>query len=119
FTVDPSFRPPGPSADLPTQFDLPCEDGAKENYFDLPQSALLTASGWPMFNQVFGADKFCASHDMAVYWDLTPDRVARANVPDWCLVPNVSPMPKGLVRRSFVVWEEEIKPLIALEYVSG
>ena len=34
-------------------------------------------------------------------------------------VPNVSPMPKGEVRRSYIMWHELESPRLLVEYVSG
>ena len=39
--------------------------------------------------------------------------------PDWFYVPNVPPNLDGKPRRSYVLWQEFIAPLIVLEFVSG
>ncbi|MBC6419545.1 MAG: Uma2 family endonuclease, partial [Prochloron sp. SP5CPC1] len=46
-----------------------------------------------------------------------PERGAEA--PDWFYVPNVPPMLKGQIRRSYVLWQELRPPLIAIELASG
>jgi hypothetical protein len=42
-----------------------------------------------------------------------------AEAPDWFYVPNVPPTLDGQSRRSYVLWQEFIAPLIILEFVSG
>jgi Putative restriction endonuclease len=104
----------------PTQFDLPCEDGAVENAHDLPQSALLKETLLPVLNRLHPDGNFCVTHDTGIFYEYIPERnVSRVIVPDWCYVPNVPFLVRGMARRSFVTWEEEIKPVVALEYVSG
>ena len=39
--------------------------------------------------------------------------------PDWFYVPDVPRTLKGQMRRSYVLWQEWIAPLLALEFVSG
>ena len=46
-----------------------------------------------------------------------PERGAEA--PDWFYVPNVPPTLNAQVRRSYVLWQEYVAPLIVLEFVSG
>ncbi len=42
-----------------------------------------------------------------------------AEAPDWFYMPNVPPLLGGQIRRSYMLWQEVIPPLIALEFVSG
>ena len=42
-----------------------------------------------------------------------------AEAPDWFYVPNVPPTLDGKYRRSYVMWQEFVAPLIVLEFVSG
>jgi Uma2 family endonuclease len=46
-----------------------------------------------------------------------PERGAEA--PDWFYVPNVPAALDGQPRRSYVLWQEFIAPLVILEFVSG
>lgn len=46
-----------------------------------------------------------------------PERGAEA--PDWFYVSNVPPTLNGESRRSYVLWQELIAPVIVLEFVSG
>lgn len=39
--------------------------------------------------------------------------------PDWFYVPHVPPLLNGVFRRSYVLWQEIVAPLIAIEFVSG
>jgi Uma2 family endonuclease len=46
-----------------------------------------------------------------------PERGAES--PDWFYVPNVPPTLNGTFRRSYVLWQEYIAPLIVLEFALG
>ena len=42
-----------------------------------------------------------------------------AEARNWFYVPNVPPLLGAQIRRFYVLWQEIIPPLIALEFVSG
>ena len=46
-----------------------------------------------------------------------PERGSEA--PDWFLVLDVPPLLDGRFRRSYVLWQESVHPLLVIEYVSG
>ena len=54
-----------------------------------------------------------------IYWRITEPPERGAEAPDWFYVPNVPPTLDGLMRRSYVLWQELIPPFIVLEFVSG
>ncbi len=54
-----------------------------------------------------------------IYWRIAKPLERGAVSPDWYYVPNVPPTLNGEFRRSYVLWQELIPPLIVLEFVSG
>jgi hypothetical protein len=109
----------GLRGNLPSHKDLPCEDGAMENAFDHPQSALLKESLLPILERRHPDGLFCVVHDTAFYVRHEITGRSIGIVPDWAYVPGLLPtMPDGGIRRSFLAWREPIEPVIAFEYVS-
>lgn len=108
---------------LPDHTQLPDEDGNfVKNYQEPPQGDLLTDTITPILNKIHPDGNYCLGRDCGIYWRLPdpPESLEKGAVaPDWFYVPNVSPTIDGQVRRSFVMWQETIEPLIALEFVSG
>jgi Uma2 family endonuclease len=105
---------------LPDHTQLPESDGTfVKNFQEHPQSILLTESIEPIFQQLHPDGQYAIGQDSGIYWRLTdpPERGAKA--PDWFYVPNVPPTLDGQMRRSYVLWQEIISPLIVLEFVSG
>lgn len=108
---------------LPDHTQLPDKDGNfVKNYQEPPQGDLLTDSITPVLQKIHPEGNYCMGRDCGIYWRLpdppeTPEKGAIA--PDWCYIPHVSPTINGQLRRSFVMWQEAILPLIALEFVSG
>ncbi|MGF1493282.1 MAG: Uma2 family endonuclease [Microcoleaceae cyanobacterium] len=60
-----------------------------------------------------------SGQDCGIYWRLIEPPERGAEAPDWFYVPNVPPLLDGQVRRSYVLWQEYVAPLIVLEFVSG
>jgi Uma2 family endonuclease len=105
---------------LPDHTELPCEDGTfVKNFQEHPQSILLTESIWPQLEQLHRDQQFCIGQDSGIYWRITEPPERGAESPDWFYVANVPPTLEGQVRRSYVLWQEFIAPLIVLEFVSG
>jgi Uma2 family endonuclease len=108
---------------LPDHTELPESDGTfVKNFQEHPQSSLLTSSILPVLQRRHPDGQFAIGQDCGIYWRLTeppepPERGAIA--PDWFYVPNVPPKLDGKIRRSYVLWQEFIRPLIVLEFVSG
>ncbi len=105
---------------LPTHLDLPESDGTfVKNFQEHPQSVLLTTSAWPKLEQLHPDNRFAIGQDSGIYWRITDPLTRGAEAPDWFYVPNVDPMLDGTFRRSYVLWQELVAPLIVIEFVSG
>jgi Uma2 family endonuclease len=105
---------------LPDHTQLRESDGTfVENFQELPQSILLTESIEPILQQLHPDGQYAIGQDNGIYWRLTDPPERGAEAPDWFYVPNVPPTLDGQMRRSYVVWQEIVSPLIALEFVSG
>ncbi len=105
---------------LPDHTQLPCEDGSfVKNFQEHPQSILLTDSIQPRLEAIHPDGQYCIGQDSGIYWRMTDPPERGAKSPDWFYVPNVPPTLNGELRRSYVLWQEHIAPLIVLEFVSG
>ena len=105
---------------LPDHTQLPESDGSfVKNFQEHPQSIILTSSIEPFLQQLHPDRQYCIGQDSGIYWTLTQPPEKRAEAPDWFYVANVPPLLNGEYRRSYVLWEEKIVPLIAIEFVSG
>ncbi|AGY58625.1 Uma2 family endonuclease [Gloeobacter kilaueensis] len=108
---------------LPDHLQLPESDGTfVKNFQEHPQSLLLTDSIAPHLQRLHPDGQYCIGQDSGIYWRLPtpPEPLYRgAESPDWFFVPGVPPNLKGQFRRSYVLWQEIVSPLIVLEFVSG
>jgi Uma2 family endonuclease len=105
---------------LPDHTQLPCEDGTfVKNFQEHPQSILLTESIWPKLQEIHSDHQFCIGQDSGIYWRITDPPQKGAESPDWFYVPDVTPTLDGQMRRSYVMWQEFVAPLIVIEFVSG
>jgi Uma2 family endonuclease len=105
---------------LPDHTQLPESDGNfVKNFQEHPQSILLTDSIGPILHQIHPTGQYAIGQDCGIYWRLTDPPERGAEAPDWFYVPNVSPTLDDRMRRSYVLWQEIISPLIVLEFVSG
>jgi Uma2 family endonuclease len=105
---------------LPDHTELPESDGTfVKNFQEHPQSILLTDSIRPVLQQLHPDGRYRIGQDCGIYWRLTDPPEKGAEAPDWFYVPNVPPLLNGEVRRSYVLWQEYVAPLIVLEFVSG
>lgn len=105
---------------LPDHTQLPDSDGNfVKNFQEHPQSIVLTVSIEPVLEKRHPDGQYCIGQDSGIYWRITepPERGCKA--PDWFYVPDVPPMLNGQSRRSYVLWQEIVAPLIVLEFVSG
>jgi Uma2 family endonuclease len=111
------------STRLPDHTQLPESDGNfVKNFQEHPQSMLLTDALEPVLERLHPDGQYCIGQDCGIYWRQTeppepPEKGAEA--PDWFYVPDVPPLLNGAYRRSYVLWQEFIAPLIVLEFVSG
>jgi Uma2 family endonuclease len=90
-----------------------------KNFQEHPQSILLTQSIIPVLQKLHADGQYAIGQDSGIYWRITEPPERGAEAPDWFYVPHVPPLLDGKVRRSYVLWQEFIAPLIALEFVSG
>ena len=105
---------------LPDHTQLPESDGTLvKNFLEHPQSVLLTDSIEPILQQRHSDGQYCIGQDSGIYWRMTDPPERGAEAPDWFYVANVPPTLNGEFRRSYVLWQEFIAPLIVLELVSG
>ncbi len=105
---------------LPDHTQLPDSDGTfVKNFQEHPQSILLTDSIQSTLDNLHPDQQYAIGQDCGIYWRLTQPPEKGAECPDWFYVPNVPPTLDGQVRRSYVLWQEYIPPLIVIEFVSG
>lgn len=105
---------------LPTHVDLPESDGRPvENFLEHPLSILLTDSILPVLQQKHGDGRFAIGQNSGIYWKNTDPPLDGCKVPDWYYVPDVEPTLEGHFRRSYVLWQELVAPVILLEFASG
>ncbi|MFM7601029.1 MAG: Uma2 family endonuclease [Pseudanabaena sp.] len=105
---------------LPDHTQLPESDGTfVKNFQEHPQSILLTDSIEPILQKYHPDGQYAIVQDSGIYWRMTEPPEKGAEAPDWFYVPNVPPTLDGQSRRSYVLWQEFIAPLIILEFVSG
>jgi Uma2 family endonuclease len=105
---------------LPDHTQLPESDGTfVKNFQEHPQSLLLTSSIGPTLDALHPDGQYCIGQDSGIYWRLTDPPQRGAEAPDWFYVPHVPPLLNGKTRRSYVLWQEIVAPLIAIEFVSG
>ena len=116
FTLNVENNPTG----WPDHTQLPESDGTfVKNFQEHPQSILLTDSITPVLEKIHPDANYCIGQDSGIYWRLTDPLERGAEAPDWFYVPDVPPTLDGQLRRSYVMWQELIAPLIVLEFVSG
>ena len=105
---------------LPDHMQLPDKDGSIViNFQENPQSNLLTGSLIPHLSKLYPDGQYCIGHDCGIYYRYTQPPLDGCKAPDWFFVPGVPPMLNGQFRRSYVLWQEVVRPLLIIEYVSG
>jgi Uma2 family endonuclease len=105
---------------LPDHTELPESNGNfVKNFQEHPQSILLTDSINSVLQKIHPDGNYTIGQDSGIYWRLAQPPEKGAESPDWFYVANVPPMLNGKFRRSYVLWQEYIAPLIVLEFVSG
>ncbi|MBY0524970.1 MAG: Uma2 family endonuclease [Gemmataceae bacterium] len=111
---------PETTTSWPDHTQLPCSDGTfVKNSQEHPQSVLLTDSIEPVLKKRHPDGRFAIGQDTGIYWRLADRPQDGAESPDWFYVPDVPALLGGQVRRSYVMWQEWVAPLIILEFVSG
>jgi len=115
-----AVNPPTLTTALPDHTQLPESDGTfVKNFQEHPQSILLTDSIEPVLQKRHPDGQYCIGQDCGIYWRFTDPPERGAEAPDWFYVSNVPPTLNGRFRRSYVLWQELIAPLIVLEFASG
>jgi len=115
-----AYSPDDVITSLPDHTQLPESNGTfVKNFQEHPQSLLLTDSIEPVLQQIHPDGHYCIGQDSGIYWRITDPPERGAEAPDWFYVPNVPATLEGQFRRSYVLWQEHIAPLLVLEFVSG
>jgi Uma2 family endonuclease len=105
---------------IPDHTTLPDKDGTfVRNSYEYWQSHLLTGALLPWADRLFPQGNYFIGEDCGIYWRLTdpPERGVKA--PDWFFVSEVPRLLDGQMRRSYILWQEEVSPVLVLEYISG
>jgi Uma2 family endonuclease len=115
------YLPPPTDTELPDHTQLPETDGSiVENFQEFPLGMLLTDSLRPVINVLHPDGRYAIGCDSGIYWRNVKEEPLRGcKSPDWFYVPGVAPMPPGMYRRSYVMWNEHVPPQLILEIVSG
>ncbi len=123
FGPDGRYRPPVENGELPVELpghlDLPEENGEiVENFREAPQNVLLDTVIMPILERLHPEHDFALGHDCGIYWRLTDPPERGAICPDWLYVPGVPPVLGCDYRRSYVLWQENVRPAVMIEYAS-
>jgi hypothetical protein len=110
-----------PASKLPTHLDLPyTDDKPVDNTYQPEQSYLLTSSLRPHLDRLHPDGKYFTAADCGIYWVYKKKNpLEGCKAPDWFYVPNVPGTLGGVLRKSYVMWQELVPPLLVVEYVSG
>jgi Uma2 family endonuclease len=117
-TVPPQTSPANtPVKSLPTMYDLPSEavgePGLPDEYH-LWQAALCSATFRP---PGYESDRILVASDLNLYYDLQHPLWYKR--PDWYAVVGISNLYDDRdLRRSYVIWQEQVTPIVILEFLS-
>jgi Uma2 family endonuclease len=112
--------PVPPGVRLPDHTQLPETDGSiVQNFQEHPQAMLLTDTIRPVLERLHPDGQYAIGQDSGIYWRNTDPPLDGCKAPDWFYVPDVPPLLDGEVRRSYVMWQEGISPVLLIEFVSG
>jgi Uma2 family endonuclease len=104
---------------LPDHSELPEKDGVPvRNSLEPWQSSLLSETLEPMLRKRNPEGDYFIGQDCGIYWEKTAPPASGCKAPDWYLVLDVPRMLDGQMRRSYVLWQEMVSPLMILEYAS-
>lgn len=109
--------PPPPQEVLPTMYDLPSEDpeepGLPDEFHDFQPQLLRESFNPPNYP----ADQIFVATDLNLYYDAR--HLNWYKRPDWFAVVGVPRLYQGWdLRLSYVMWQEQVKPLIIVELLS-
>lgn len=98
---------------------LPDKDGVPvRNSFEPWQSTLLSETLEPHLQRLLVERDYFIGQDNGIYWEKSDPPALGCKAPDWYLVTGVPHLLGGQLRRSYVLWEERVEPLVILEYAS-
>ncbi|NEQ86025.1 MAG: Uma2 family endonuclease [Moorea sp. SIO2I5] len=109
---------PHPAKDtLPTMYDLPSEDPEEPGLpdeFHIWQPQLCSETFCP---PNYESNSIFVASDLNLYYD--PNHTAWYKRPDWFAVVGISRLYQGReLRMSYVIWQEEVRPIVAIELLS-
>ena len=112
---------PQTTTQLPDHTQLPETDGIPvKNFQEHPQTRLLSDTIEPVLDALHPDEMYAIGQDCGIYWKYeAEDPLRGAIAPDWFYVPGVPRKLDGEHRRSYVMWQEAIPPMIAIELASG
>src|ERR1051325_5445988 len=104
---------------LPDHTQLPDKDGVPvRNSFEPWQSSLLSETLEPILHKCHPDGDYFIGQDCGIYWLRTDPAPLGCKAPHWYLVRDVPRLLDGQMRRSYVLWQEMVLPLMILEYAS-
>jgi Uma2 family endonuclease len=105
---------------LPTHLDLPStDDQPVENNYQTWQTFLLFDTIDSHMERLHPDGQYLLAADMGIYYQITDPPLNGCKAPDWFYVPNVPPtLPDSSYRRSYVMWQELVRPAVVIEFVS-
>lgn len=104
---------------LPNHTNLPDKDGVPvRNSLEPWQSSLLSETLEPVLRKRNPDGDYFIGQDCGIYWEKTDPPALGCKAPDWYLVLDVPRLLDGQMRRSYVLWQEMVSPLMLLEYAS-
>ena len=113
-------RTPAVTGPLPDHRQLPFDDGVPvKNSLEHLQSVILTDAIRPVVRKLYPEGHYFIGQDCGIYWRHTEPPERGVKSPDWYFVPDVPATVDGEDRRSYVLWEEGMPPLLVVEFVSG
>src|SRR4051812_27519681 len=100
----------------PTHLDLPHTDNVPvENFYQPIQSWLLLDTLNAHLHQVHTDGQFLLGADSGIYFRRTTPPLQGCRAPDFFYVPGVPKLLDGILRRSYVMWAEGVRPLLIIE----
>jgi Uma2 family endonuclease len=117
--MTPAVSLPTPATRLPDHNTLPFKDDAVSSDFsEHPQSWLLSSCLAPLLERLH-PDNYSIGQDSFIYWEATNPPTLGAKAPDWFLILGVPTLLQRQFRKSYVLWQEHVRPLLVIEFVSG
>jgi Uma2 family endonuclease len=115
--IEQTDPPRPPKETLPTMYDLPSEDPEEPGLpdeFHLWQPQLLSFTFQP---PAYSRDRIFTASDLNLYYDVRHTNWYKR--PDWFAVVGISRLyEERNLRLSYVMWQEGVRPIIAVELLS-